>query len=496
MGDVAKTRAVVLGGSLAGLFAARVLADAYDEVLIIDRDVLIGVEGPRRGCPQSRHINGLLARGQQAMEEMYPGITQELFADGVPTGDLAGHVRWYFNGKRLKQQQAGLICVASSRPKLEHHIRERTRAFPNVVFAERHDILGLETTVDRSRVTGVRVQPLEDGAAEKIISADLVVDATGRGSRTPIWLEALGYPRVEEERKKIGLGYVTQHYRLTADPYHGDLSINPVASPALPRGAIFTKTDGGRVELTTYGILGDHPPTDQEGLYEWIKSLAVPDIYDALQHAEPLDEPVAFRFPTTLRRRYEKLNRFPDGLLVTGDAVCCFNPVYAQGMTVAALGALVIRQHLHTGAVPDPFQYFKDLASNVIDQPWEMTNIVDLSFPGVEGERPLQVRMAQAFLGLVQTAATRDSVVAAAYMRGAGLIDGPEALMRPPMLLRILLNALPWAKDKPEPPQTPPPWAPAETPAPKAEPSGKSQAPANGKPAANGKAKTAGASVS
>ncbi|WP_329087301.1 FAD-dependent oxidoreductase [Streptosporangium sp. NBC_01469] len=442
MGDTTGTRAVVLGGSLAGLFAARVLSDAYDEVLVVDRDELLGVDGMRRGCPQARHINGLLARGQQAMEELYPGITEEIFADGVPTGDLAGDVRWYFNGKRLRQRHAGLVCVAASRPMLEKHIRERTSAIPNVSFAERHDILGLETTPDRGRVNGVRVQPHGRDESE-VITADLVVDATGRGSRTPIWLEDLGYPRVREERKKIGLCYVTQHYRLTKDPYHGDLSINPVASPALPRGAIFTKTDGGRVELTTYGLLGDHPPTDQEGFYRWIESLAVPDIHDALQHAEPLDEPVAFQFPTTLRRHYQEMPRFPDGLLVTGDAVCCFNPVYAQGMTVAALGALTMRDHLHTGSAPQPRQFFQDLARDVIDAPWEMTNIVDLSFPGVAGERTPQVRVAQAFLKLVQIAATRDGKVTAAYMRTAGLVERPESLQRPRMILRVLWNALP-----------------------------------------------------
>ncbi|WP_043617768.1 FAD-dependent oxidoreductase [Nonomuraea candida] len=444
MGDVSKTRAVVLGGSLAGLFAARVLSDAYDEVVIVDRDELIGVQGPRRGCPQSRHINGLLARGQQVMEELYPGITEGLFADGVPTGDLAGDVRWYFNGKPLQRINAGLVCVAASRPKLEHHIRERTRVLPGVVFAERHDILGLEFTPDGSRVSGAKVQSLDGESEPHVIHADLVVDATGRGSRTPVWLEAQGYPRVEEERTKIGLGYVTQHYRLTKDPYHGDLSINPVANKDIPRGAIFTKTDGDRVELTTYGILGDHPPTDQEGLYAWLKTLATPDIYDAVQNAEPLDEPVAFRFPTTLRRRYEKMARFPDGLLVTGDAVCCFNPVYAQGMTVAALSALVIRQHLHTGALPDPLQYFDDLAKSAINQPWEMTHTVDMGFPGVEGERGPATRAAGAFLGLVQQAATKDPVVAGAYMRGAGLIDGPEELMKPQMLARVLWNSLPW----------------------------------------------------
>lgn len=441
MGDVTKTRAVVLGGSLAGLFAARVLADAYDEVLVVDRDVLTDVDGPRRGCPQSRHINGLLARGQLTMEEFYPGITEEIFADGVPTGDLCGNVRWYFNGVRIEQQEAGLTCVSASRPMLEKHVRRRTQALPNVSLVERHDILGLATTADHSRVTGARVQR-QGQKQEKVLDADLVVDATGRGSRTPIWLEQLGYPTVEEESKKVGLGYVTQHYKLHCDPYFGDLSINPVANPKLPRGAIFTKTDGGRVEMTVYGILGDHPPTDQQGLYDFVGTLAAPEISEALKYAEPLDEPVAFRFPTTLRRRYERLTRFPDGLLVVGDAVTCFNPVYAQGMTVAALSAKTIRQHLHSGAAPKPLDYFRDLARDVIDPPWEMTNLVDLTFPGVEGERPLQLRLAQKFLKRVQIAATRDKKIAAAYMRTAGLVDRPESLQRPGFMLRVLWKSL------------------------------------------------------
>lgn len=435
------TVAVVLGGSLAGLFAARVLADAYDQVLIVDRDLVLGVAGPRRGCPQGRHINGLLARGQLTMEELYPGITEELRADGVPTGDLAGDVRWYFNGKHLKQQHADLLCIAATRPMLEKHIRARTQAIPNVKFAEQHEILGLRTTADRSRVTGVRVQRI--GAAEpEVLAADLVVDATGRGSRTPVWLDELGYGRVEEESKKVGLGYVTQHYRITKDPYFGDLSINPVASPEVPRGAICVRTDGNRVEMTTYGMLGDHPPTDQAGLFEWLKTLAVPDVYDVVHDAEPLDEPVAFRFPTTMRRRYERMSRLPEGLLVTGDAVCCFNPVYAQGMTVAALGALTLRSHLHTGVAPQPRDYFRDLARDVIDPPWEMTNVVDLGFPGVVGNRTLKVRMGQAFLKRVQLAATRDGAVTSAYMRAAGMVDRPESMMRPGFVLRVLWRSL------------------------------------------------------
>jgi len=442
MGQVGKSRrAVVLGGSIAGLFAASVLADAFDEVKIVDRDVLLGVAGPRRSCPQGKHINGLLARGQLAMEDMFPGITKEIFADGVPTGDLCGNVRWYFNGVRIQQENAGLTCVAASRPMLEKHIRRRTAALENVEFLEQRDILGLVTTADNGTITGVRVQ-VEGETEETVVDADLVVDATGRGSRTPVWLEELGYGVVEEERKKVGLGYVTQHYKLNCDPYFGDLSINPVANPTLPRGAIFTKTDGGRVELTAYGILGDHPPTDQQGFYDFVKTLAAPEIHAALMQAEPLDEPVAFRFPTTLRRRYDKLERFPQGLLVVGDAVTCFNPVYAQGMTVSALSALTLRDHLHSGTIPQPLQFFRDLARDVINPPWEMTNLVDLTFPGVEGERPRQVVMAQKFLKKVQIAATKDKQIAAAYMRAAGLIDGPEKMQKLGFVLKVLWKSM------------------------------------------------------
>jgi len=450
MGNDANTRAVVLGGSLGGLFAARVLSDTYDEVVVVDRDKLAGVTDARRGCPQGRHISGLLTRGQRAVESLYPGITQELFDDGVPQGDLAGTVRWYVQGKRMKQQNADMLCVGASRPKLEYHVRERTLAIPNVRFAERHDILGLVTDPSKTKVIGALVHNKDSDKGEEILEADLVVDATGRGSRTPIWLEDLGYPRVQEDRKKIGLAYVTQHYRLRNDPYLGDLSINGIAYPGNPRGIIFAKTDGDRAEMTTYGILGDHPPTDQQGLYDWLGTLGIPEGHEAIVQAEPLDEPIKFSFPTTLRRRYEDLDRFPEGFLVVGDAVSCFNPVYAGGMTVAVLSALIMRNHLHSGAAPKPLDYFRDLATEVIDPVWQMTHSVDLSFPGVEGERPLKLKLEQKFMSLVQKAAHRDSRVTAGYMRVAGQVEHPSTLMKPKFLWRVLLANLGVTKVSPD----------------------------------------------
>ncbi len=431
------SHAVVLGASVAGLLSATALSKSFDTVTIVERDQLADDAVTRRGVPQGHQVHQLMPAGLMRIEELLPGFGDELLEQGCERYEIDRDVAVLYPLGWAVRVAGGMDVIGFLRPTFEWVLRRRVLALPNVRAV--HGIAtGLLADADGTAVTGVKVTGVD---GEKL-DADLVVDATGRGSRTPVWLEELGYPRVPEERKKIGLGYVTQHYKLLADPYDGDLSINPVAFPEVPRGAIFTKTDGGRVELTTYGLLGDHPPTDQEGLYAWVKSLAVPDIHDALQNAVPLDEPVAFRFPTTLRRRYEDLDRFPQGLLVTGDAVTTFNPVYAQGMTVAALGALTIRDHLHTGAAPVPAQYFRDLARDVIDPAWEMTNTVDLTFPGVQGERTPQVRAAQVFLKLVQKAATRDGKVTAAYMRGAGLVDKPDAMKRPAFVARVLWNVV------------------------------------------------------
>jgi 2-polyprenyl-6-methoxyphenol hydroxylase-like FAD-dependent oxidoreductase len=437
MGTKVGDRVVVLGGSLSALFAAQALSEGYDEVILVDRDDLIGVREVRRGAPQGRHINGLLARGSRAMEDLFPEITVEMVRAGCPLTDLAGTVRWYVNGVPLQQVRAGLTNVAARRPVMEAHVRERIQELPNVKFMERYDVTGLVTTPDRTRVTGARVQRHEPGSEEEVLQADLVVDATGRGSRASVWLETLGYPRVQEQGAKIGLGYASRHYRLKSDPFGTDHSIIVIASPDRPRGAIFTKTDDGVVELTTYGILGDHPPTDPEGFNSFVKTLAAPEIYEAICDAEPLDDPALYRFPTTLRRRYEWLNRFPEGFILVGDAICTPNPVFAQAQTLAALEGLALRDHMRRGRMPRSLEFMAEVG-RIIDPAWDMTTGVDLSFPGVEGHRTLKLRMIQKYMQRVLMAATQDPSVTEAFMRSAGMVDMPQALMRPGLFVRVM----------------------------------------------------------
>lgn len=442
MRDQSGTRAIVLGGGMAGLLAARVLAEAYADVVVVDRDELIGVSVYRNGVPHGRHAHGLVARGHQILEEQFPGLTQGMIDAGVRPGDFNGDIQWYFSGKRLRPSQSGLASVPATRPVLEHHVRNRVASLPNVRFLERHDITGLETAPDGGRVIGARVQRRGDDTEQEVLSADLVVDVTGRGSRTPVWLRELGYASPAEDRVKVDLAYTTRHYRVPRDPFGSDIAIIAAATPSHPRGAFYYRLPGtdNRVELSLTGVLGDHPPTDPEGFMEFVKSLPVPEIYASVRESEPIDDPVRFRFPASVRRRYERLSRFPAGLLVMGDAVCSFNPVYAQGMTVAALESLTLRKHLQKPGEPEPLDFFHDIAA-VIDSPWEFAASADLGYQGVKGRRTLKVRMINAYVPRLQSAAVHDATLTNAFVRVAGLIDEPTTLLSPGMFLRVLRHA-------------------------------------------------------
>lgn len=429
-----RDRAVVLGGSIAGLLAARVLADDFAEVLVIDRDPLGPEAAPRRGTPQARHLHGLLARGHRVLEELFPGLTAELVAGGAPIGDMLGRTRVCFGGHRFRQGPSGLTALCVSRPTLESAVRRRVVAMPEVRLLGERDVVGLTASRDNRRVVGARVIGRADGSAEEQLPADVVVDATGRGSRLPIWLESLGYAPPQQERVRIGVGYASRHYRLRPEALGNDLVVISAPTHARPRGGGLSLLEDGNCLVTLMGVLGDHPPTDPDGFARFVADVALPDVQKILQDAEPLDEPVAYRYPSSVRNRYDRLTRFPDGLVVLGDAVCTLNPIYGQGMTVAALEAAALHPHLADGR---PRNHMREVG-RISGVAWAMALGADLSFPEVEGTRTPATRLLGRYVRRLQAGAEHDAQLGRAFLRATSMMDSPAALLRPSVVVRTL----------------------------------------------------------
>ena len=449
--------AVVLGGSIAGLLAARVLAERFGTVVVVERDRLPDAAEPRRGVPQGRHIHGLLAGGQQAFEQLLPGLTQDLAADGVPVGDPLADLRLCLNGHRFRQAPSGLTLVSASREMLEHHLRRRVRALPNLTLTDRCDVVGLAAT--GRRITGVRVLPRGDHRGEEeLVNADLVVDATGRGSRAPVWLSQLGFPRPEEEQLRVDLGYTTRRYHLPAETLDGDLGLLQAPTPAHPRGAALARLEHGVWMLTLIGLRGDLPPTNPDGFDRFAASVGSAELQAVIRTAEPLDAPATFRFPASTRRHYERI-QLPENLWVVGDSLASFNPVYGQGMSVAALEAVALARQLSRERVPPSHLVMGELAK-IVDVPWQLAGAVDHAFVSPDKPPARRDRLMAAYVDHVQAAAAHDPVVGRGFLRVSGLLDPPSALLRPRLIWRTLRQRLATHSDSTGSP--PPAQAPAD----------------------------------
>ncbi|ACU76249.1 monooxygenase, FAD-binding [Catenulispora acidiphila DSM 44928] len=449
MGNHIGERAVVLGGSIAGMLAAVPLSQAYREVILIDRDDLTepepdrpaGVLTVRRAVPHGWQLQALLAKGQRVLEELFPGMTDELVSFGASRGDFNKNVRWYFDGRKIKQVRSDMIAVGPGRPLLENRIRARISALPNVSFRQHTDILGIVATPDRKRILGARIQSQQPGAEPETLLGDLVLDATGRGSRTPRWLTELGYPEVEEERVKMGLAYSTGNFLIDRedDLLGEDVASVPIGTPNLPRGAVYARMAGYH-SITLTGLLGQKPPTDRAGFLAYAESLAIPDIAEVVRRAEFIHDPVPYNFPESRRRRFDKMASLPENYLIMGDAACIFNPIYAQGMTVAAVEATVLRDHLSHGKTPDPLKFQRDVVKRGTAIAWDVAGAGDFTHRGVTGNKGVKFAVGGWFVQKVTAAAEFDDKLSTAFMRTAGLIAPPTSLMRPDLMARALFG--------------------------------------------------------
>jgi 2-polyprenyl-6-methoxyphenol hydroxylase-like FAD-dependent oxidoreductase len=420
--------AVVIGASMAGLLSAAALHRLFAQVTVIDRDTLPTVDAHRRGVPQSRHAHGLLTSGREAMDRLLPGFTAELVAQGALTGDVQRQGRYIHGGHRHAQADSGLFGLLASRPMLEGQIRRRVSALPGVRVITENSVTGL--LAQAGRVTGVRL------AGGRPIPADLVVDAGGRGSRTPFWLGELGYQPPEEERIVIDVRYGTREFRRGWQDLDGDMVLIIAPTPRSPRVGVALAMEDDRW-IVTMGGYGEAPGLGMAEFTAYARTLAAPDLHHLLQGAEPIGEPHTFRSPAGIRRRYERLSRFPEGLLVVGDAVCTFNPLYGQGMSVAALEATAL---LDLDLRPQPF--FRRIA-RLVDTPWEMTVGGDLRMARVDGEPTPKMRMINAYLDRFHAAAAHDADLARRFLRVTNLLDPPPSLLSPGVLLRVIRSVAP-----------------------------------------------------
>jgi 2-polyprenyl-6-methoxyphenol hydroxylase-like FAD-dependent oxidoreductase len=430
--------AVVVGASMAGLLAARTLSEAYEQVTVLDRDALPDGFDGRRAVPQGRHAHALLPRGLACMDELLPGFGAELIADGAETAAALEEKRFVIGGHPLARASTGRRSVLAGRPFIEGHVRRRVRALPGVELRERCDVLGLTASRDGARVTGVRILRRADGSSEETFAADLVVAATGRAARVPAWLEGLGYAPPEEDRLSIDVSYATRHLRLPEGALGGDKLILIGAVPGRPRQLFLFAQEGGQWILSVGGYgAGHRPPSDPDGFAAFAATVAPPDVLAALETAEPLDEIVTHRFPTSLRRRYERLRRFPAGLLVCGDAVCSFNPTYGQGMTVAAAEAVALRDCLARGE-HDLARRFFAAASTPIAHAWELSVGADLALPEVQGRRSARTRLLNRYLRRLRATAEHDVAVAGAFSAVIAMHAPPRHLVHPRVAARVL----------------------------------------------------------
>lgn len=430
--------AVVVGGSIAGLLAAVALAEHAEQVTLVERDRYPDRPEPRKGVPQSKHTHLLLESGLVAMERFLPGLEAELIAAGAlqvssPT-DYLQHMRgrWFSRGQGMSTS----LCL--TRPLLEHGIRARVLAHPKIIAVQATDVVGL--TGSAERVTGVLLrergrQPVDSEPTP--LTADLVVDATGRSSRTPEWLDRIGATAPSQDRVESGMGYVTRVYRGGPTDELTDARLVYLVGETM--GVVVVPVEPAGTHMITFATpRGETLPTEGEAFEALADRQPHPVVRQWIDGSEPVSPVFGYLRTENVRRAYDRV--VPDGLLVTGDALCALNPVFGQGMSTAALDAVALDESL-AARLPNRSTQTALLAASA--QAWTISTGADKARPGVTGNasgRSVRDRLTGWYLARVQERCGVNPVVQATFRQVLALLAPPTELFRPAIVRSVLFE--------------------------------------------------------
>jgi 2-polyprenyl-6-methoxyphenol hydroxylase-like FAD-dependent oxidoreductase len=439
--------AVVIGAGIGGLTAAGALASHFDHVIVLERDPLPAAATARAGTPQSHHVHGLLAGGLRAMAELFPGIEQDLLRVGALPLNGGLQVRYERPGfDPYPARELGVLTIAASRPLIEFVLRSRVERLPTVRLQSPCRVRAIQFAADGSRATGVCFEDARAQTGE--LRADLIIDASGRGSLTLDLLRAAGRTAPPQTTIGVDIGYASAAYEIPPNvehPWKGVLTF-PQA-PQSSRGALMLPQEGGRWLLSLGGRGNDKPPGDEDGFLDFARHLRTSTIYDAIRGARRVGDIHRFAFPQSCWRHFDRVADFPRGVLPIGDAICTFNPVYGQGMSVAAqesrlLGQLLARERGATATLSKLPEAFFAALRPILETPWAMAAVPDFIFPQTTGQRPADFARVLRLGFAMQRLAARRPAVHKLMVEVQHLLKPRSAYRTPILMARLLLESL------------------------------------------------------
>lgn len=434
--------AIVIGGGIAGLLAARVLFTHFKQVMILEKDVYSNKPGPRNGISQSSHIHILLMKGKQILTELFPKLEANLIAKGAHKIDLLADVKYQLATGVAMRFQSGMDTIACTRPLLECEIRNELLAqSQNIKIIDNARVVNLIKNHGNNKIVGVNT--ISNNVAEDFYG-ELIVDASGRKSETTQWLEKIGFGRPKEIRINSFIGYATQKYKF---PENLNLDwksfIVPTNPPTNPRMAVIYPVEDNDIMVGLLGIGKTYPPTDAEGFLEFAKQIGIDEVKKTIENSEPVSSIFGYREAGSRKYLFEKMKAWPENFITLGDSVCAFNPMYGQGISVAAMCAKTLGECLKSDGKIKTLEKgfakrFQKRIAKVNSFPWLLGTSEDLRWPTTEGPRPnLVTKLMQKYVNEVMLLGPQSAIATRSFFTVLHMLKSPLVLFHPRVIIDL-----------------------------------------------------------